>query len=157
MAYDYSADIAKQVEAFLVDDDWHYSPITENGVIRTGINLDCKLKDTQVYILIKRDGIVVYSHVSLKADDKTLDQAVKFVNRANYGLSYGNFEIDPDDGDIRYKSDLYCGDTIPSFDEIKHTIILGAIMLERYGDPLAKLLFGYCTAEEAVEEAENKS
>ena len=154
MASDYSHDISAAIEGFLNEDEWNFEPVDENGVIRTGVSLRSKLKNAKIFFLIKSDAYSIISTISVGADEESMQRTAEFITRANYGLTHGNFEMDFSDGSIRFKTSLLCADTVPSYEQIRGTLHINILMLERYGNALLEVIFGVKTPEEAVEEAE---
>ena len=154
MASDYSHDISAAIEGFLNEEEWNYDPVDENGVIRTGIALRSKLKNAKIFFLIKQDAFSVLTTISVGADEESMQRVAEFITRANYGLTHGNFEMDYSDGSIRYKTSLFCADTVQSFEQVRGMLHINILMLERYGNALLEVIFGVKTPEEAVEEAE---
>ena len=150
MSKNYSKAIANEIEKFFINDDWNYDPVDENGIIRTGINLKCKLKNAKIYVDVKSDGFSVIFVPSLGADADTLIPAMEYITRANYGLYIGNFELDCDDGEVRFKTYHSCEDTLPTEEQIRVNVYLGIMMLDKYGDGLCKVIFGMATPAEAI-------
>ncbi len=150
MSKNFSPDIQAAVEDFFERDDWHYEPMTENGVFRLGITLKSKFKNARIYMNILNNGIVCLTVPPMGADENNMTQVNEFITRANYGLNHGNFELDFRDGEIRYKTSLICGKEIPTFEQIKELLYINIMMIERYGNGLAEVMFGMSTPEEAI-------
>ncbi|MDE5764123.1 MAG: YbjN domain-containing protein [Ruminococcus sp.] len=155
MSKDYSKEIADAISMFLHEDDWKFSEVDDGGVIRTGVKLNSKIKNADVYINVLKESFVVLSVPKLGADKNCMDEMAEFITRANYGLNHGNFEMDYSDGEIRYKTSLYCGDVVPTYEQIKAAIYINISTLDDYGNGIAMVAFGMGTPEEAVESCEN--
>ena len=95
-----------QLLQFFERDDWsfthlrgenvlHLSHVGENGV-------------WSCYATVWEEGkqIFFYSICPIAAPKDRRTAAMEFVTRANYGMSIGNFEIDLEDGRIRYKTSI---------------------------------------------------
>ena len=52
------------------------------------------------------DLVLLYSVCPLRAPPDRRDEVARFLTLANYGLAAGNFELDFDDGEVRYKTVL---------------------------------------------------
>ena len=153
-ATNYSPEIAAQIEDYFKSKGWSFDPVDENGIIRAGMGLRSKLRSCRLFIFVKNDGFCVNSALLLRVEEAEREAVMEYITRANFGLTYGNFEMGVDDGDVRFKTCLFCGDTVPSLNQIEHTITTNILLLERYGDGLAKLIFGFGNVKEAIEEAE---
>ena len=90
-----------------------------------------------------------------KGDAATMKRTAEFLTRANYGLVFGNFEMDMHDGEIRYKTFVPCGGEAPCADVIRRSIYVPAMMLDRYGDGLLKVLYSDIDPEKACSMCEN--
>ena len=156
MSKNFSPEIQAAVENFFAEDDWHYEPMDENGVFRLGITLKNKFKNARIFMNVLNNGIVCLTVPPMGADKNNMTQVNEFITRANYGLNHGNFELDFRDGEIRYKTSLICGKEIPTFDQIKEMLYINVMMLERYGNGLAEVMFGMSTPEEAIKRCEEE-
>lgn len=143
------------VRDFLDGDDWNYDFESDNNLIRTGINLDCKLNSINEVIAFSDAGFQVYAMIKLDADEETRPKVMEYITRANYGLRLGNFELDLEDGEIRYK--VYTntkGMTELPQEIVEDAIIVPAMMFDRYGDGLATLMMGFSDPATEIEKAE---
>ena len=144
---------------WLDSDDWHYEYDAERHVIRAGITLDCKLRSARVFIPIRVDGSYIVNIVSpISGDPKNMGELVKYVAMANFGLPNGNFDIDVEDGEIRYKTYVNCKGLEKLPDEIiKDSIYAGWFTMERYGNGIAALAMGFSDAETEIKKAEDSN
>ena len=148
--------IVDALRDWLDSDDWHYEYDAEHHLIRAGITLDCKLRNARIFIPIREDGsyiVNIYSPVN--GDPANIDELVKYVAMANYGLANGNFDIDVSDGEVRYKIYVNCKDLekLPA-QIIKDSIYAGWCMMDRYGNGLAALAMGFSDVETEIKKAE---
>ena len=154
---EFSQEIVDCIRYFLVDDDWNFEFDDEKGIFRFGVNLDSKLKNVRYLVPVRGDGYTVYaiSPVNADNDDKDVMREMnEFINRANYGLRNGNFEIDVRDGEIRYKIYVDCDNQLPSREVVRSSIIIPSVMFERYSPGLLDVMFRGSTAEEAISKCE---
>lgn len=152
------ADIYAMIDAvrdYLDADNWNYEYDEARKIIRTGVNLDCKLQSTRLFVTFNENGFSTIATISMKADEANRERIAEYITRANYGLRNGNFEMDYNDGEIRYKLYTNCKgiDRVPS-QMIGDAIIIPPTMFERYGNGLAALMFGFSTPKEEIEKAE---
>ncbi len=64
------------------------------------------------------------------------------VARANRGLDVGNFEFDPDDGELLFKTALPLGDDPPTADNVRALLRANIDTLDRFFPVFAALLYG---------------
>ena len=154
----YSMAIRQAVEMYLREDDWRYRFDEEKECITMGINLKSKIKSCDLRIRFYEKHYTVYAYIDINADEDSRLAVAEYLTRANYGLTSGNFELDMRDGEIRYKFTVDCGkncDSIPSNSVIERSVIIPASMMQKYGDDLLAVMYGFKTPEQAVNDAES--
>jgi len=144
------------VKRFLDQMELVYEPVDENS-IKIIMPLDGKLKNTTAFFNCRDDSYTVNAYIALSADEDCRQKVAEYITRANYGLRFGCFEMDFNDGEIRYRLTLDCEDrTGLSDDLVRSTLVIPMRMLERYGDGLVAVMYGIMTPEEALNEAEKE-
>lgn len=154
---DYSMNIANAVCDFLNEDDWHFSFDQERGIFKFGLRLKGKLKKINYIVDIKDDEYLVYAISPLGADEENSEMMAnmaEFICRANYGLKMGNFELDFDDGEVRFKVHVLCKGITPTAEMIKRSIYCPASMFKRYGSGIVDIIFGNASGKDAVDKCE---
>ena len=155
----YSQEIASAIHTFLVDDDWKFRFDEDNGVFHYTVSRSGKIKLLHYMIPVHENGFTVSARYPLgpnPGDETVLISMVKFLTRINYILRNGNFEMDLEDGEIRYK--VYCPcftDEVPK-ELIEEGIHCPAAMFKRFENGLLSILFDGKSDLEAFEETENK-
>ena len=154
--HDYSESIADAIREYLDNDDWHYKFDDERGVFTAGIAVGSKIQNVQLNIQVGEKDFTCYFKLPLAATKEVRRKIVEYITRANYGLKNGNFELDYNDGEIRYKTFApVLDDAAPSEELIRFSIFVGVAMVSRYGDGLAEVLFNVKEPLEAIIEAES--
>jgi hypothetical protein len=78
----------------------------------------------------------------------------EYLNRANYGLLSGNFEIDHNDGEVRYKTCIdVTGDRL-SEALIRRLVYTNVFMMDRYLPGIMAVAYGNKSPKEAIEDIE---
>ena len=139
---------------FLDSIDWNYE-VDEEGVISFTMNIESTLDTLYYRIRFFDNGFTTYAYPNLYADESSMLNIAEYLHRANYGLRNGNFELDFNDGEIRYKSYVDCYNTLPGKDVLRRTISIPGDMFEIYGDGLVQVYGGYATPQEAIRWAES--
>ena len=146
------------VRDFLDDEGYRYEYNVEREFLRLGFRVNCKLKKVRVIIDIKDFGFVVYAIPEISADKDTIAELSKYLTMANYGILNGNFELDYDDGEVRYKS--WVGteylESLPR-DMIDEPLSVSLMMVERYGDGIAAIAMGFSDAKAEIAKAEKST
>jgi len=92
------------IEEVLADRQWHYTEIEDD----TGFQWRVQGPDGawSVYALARGEErrFAVYSILDVTVPHERRTEAAELVARANHGLPVGNWELDMDDGGLRYKT-----------------------------------------------------
>lgn len=154
----YSKEIANAINNFLVNDDWNFSFDEEKGIFRFGVSLDSKIKKINYSVKVNAHGFTVYviSPIGVEEHDRDMMlNMAEFICRANYVLRSGNFELDMEDGEIRYKIYTDCdGGIIPTYEMVKNSIHCPAIMFDQYAPGIIDIIFGNVSAMDAIKRCE---
>ncbi|MBQ6774370.1 MAG: hypothetical protein IJP48_09960 [Synergistaceae bacterium] len=155
---DYSREVAAEIRNFLFTDDWNFDFDEEKGIFKFGVNVSSKLKHVNYFVPVHRDSYTVYaiSPIGADSDDKNaIREMAVFLSRANYGLRIGNFELDCNDGEIRFKVFTSCDGIALSREIVKASIVIPAMMFERYSPGILSVIFAGESAEEAIKKCED--
>lgn len=120
------------VTNFFDKEDWSFAQINE----QTAIRLVFRGKNGQwnCYAKVNEDQkiFIFYSVCPIAAPESKRTAIAEFIARANYGMIIGNFELDYDDGDIRYKTSIDVeGDSI-TFPLIKQLVYTNVLTMDQY-------------------------
>lgn len=140
------------VAAFLDSNDWNYTENAEKKYFSTG----CHLKDASVRVILdvyESDGwqrVLVYSLFPVFVPEDRRAAVAESINRFNYGMLFGNLEMDSSDGEIRVRT------IVESGGELGDTMIDRALSsnLEtagRFIAPILAVAFGNVAPEKALD------
>ncbi len=141
---------------FFQEDDWKFHPIREKSMIHLGFSGDNGHWDCIAVAKEELGLAVFYSIAPVKASEKTRMGVAEFLTRANYGLLFGNFELDFSDGEIRFKTGVDVKDDRPSSGLIKPIIYANIALTDRYLPGIMAVCFGGVSPEEAVKKIESQ-
>lgn len=152
----YSSEIADQLRAFLDGAGIHASFEERGncGVFTLRIKLRCKLQNAQMLILVREDNFSTLTTLPLSADENSRLPVAEYLTRANFNMRNGNFELNMNDGEIRFKTYVHVGGQPLDAGATRLAVMLPFLMLDRYGDGLLEVLFGFKSPREAFDAAE---
>lgn len=141
---------------FLTDDEWYPQQLEDKTIYRMYFNGDNGDLRCYAQIRVKLEQFLFYVIAPTKViEDKRADVA-EYITRANYGLRIGNFEMDYNDGEVRYKSSIDFEDTELNPVLIKHAIYPAVQTMDRYLPGLMQVMYGSKSPEEAILDIEDK-
>ena len=138
--------------AYLDSQNWKYT--VKDGFMEFGMGIKSKIGNCRIVVVPGEKEIQSYAFCPIKASKDTYANVVEYITRANYGLKVGKFEFDYRDGEVRYQTCLPSRDGTPSLQEVEFIVDLPMLMLQKYGDGLAKNLMGFGDPEKDVAEVE---
>jgi hypothetical protein len=133
--------IYEAVKRFFEEDDWKFYEMADAPVLMmtfSGKNgrwtCYAQARETQ-------EQFVFYSVCPINAPPDKLNQVVEFITRANYGMIIGNFELDYNDGEIRYKTsiDVEGADFPPIL--VKQMVYANVVVLDRYLAGIMRVIY----------------
>jgi len=99
---------------------------------------------------------IFYSVVLETTPPEHRPEVMKFVTLANYGMQVGNFELDLEDGEVRFKTSLDIEGVELGEGLLRNMVELNILMMGLYYDGLIAVMRGGMTAEEAIAEIEDE-
>ena len=154
---DTTSEIRAAVENFFEQDKVKYTPFDERNVASAIYNVDTKFGHATIFFRVNKDRLVFHFVVPLNAGEQERSKVGEFLLRANYGLKVGGFDFDFDDCEISYRVSIYCGEeefAPPTYEQIDFSVIVGLMMIEKYGDALVKVMFGLAEPSDAIDAVE---
>lgn len=95
--------------------------------------------------------LFTYAHCPVQVEPEYIDEMAKFIALANYNLLIGNFDLDVDTGEIRFRHYLDCAGfkTLPDA-VLRRNLPIPLVMLDQHGDAIASVANGESDAETAL-------
>ncbi len=151
-------EITNLIGRYLKEFDCNFNYIKEIDTFNLGLALQSKMKTVDVFIHVCDDEYVVYGLLPIGADasdKKMMASMSEFICRVNYGLKNGCFELDMDDGEIKYRTYVDCEESIPSIEVVRNSILCLAAMVEKYSEGILDIVFGNVSAKTAAQKCED--
>ncbi len=117
---------------FFTRENWQFTQVEEDSVLymdfpgKNGIfTCYAKARETQ-------QQLIFYSHCPIIVPESKLLSIAEFITRANYNMVIGNFELDFNEGEIRYKTSIDIEDMQLSYNCIKNLIYTNVNIIDKY-------------------------
>jgi hypothetical protein len=96
------------------------------------------------YFELREDDeqIIVYSILPDRVPAERRTSVAVFLTRVNYGLSIGNFELDLDNGEVRYKTSVDVEDVTLEEPLVDHLLLANIVTVGRYLPALGTVVDG---------------
>ena len=102
--------ILSQLVRFFEDDGWPFEQISDLPALHTGFSGENGKWTCYAHAREEVHQFVFYSLLPVNTPPDKLDAMAEFMTRANYGMIVGNFELNYEDGEVRYKTSIDIGD-----------------------------------------------
>ena len=140
---------------FFTKDDWHFTKIQGEPVLQTAFQ--GKNGKWNCYAKAREENqFVFYSIGPVNAPENKRRAIAEFITRANYGTIIGNFELDYDDGEIRYKTSIDVEGSNLTFDLIKQLVYTNVTMMNEYLPGILSVIEGGVEPKDAIRAIEQR-
>jgi len=107
-------------------------------------------------VAVDTQQFVCYLNLGIRPALQYRDEVARFITRANWGLMIGNFEMDFEDGHVRFKSSLDYGGGELTENLIRHAILPAMNAIDIYAPALVDVVSGTADALTAIARVEGE-
>ncbi len=140
--------------AFFEEDEWDFHWLEDRPVL--SMNFSGKNGKWTCYAQAReeQEQFVFYSVCPINVPDSRRGKVAEFLTRANYGMIIGNFEMDYNDGEVRYKTSIDVeGDSL-SHALMKQMVYANVIIMDRYLPGILSMIYGEQTPLDTIQHIE---
>ncbi len=151
MANDYSQDLANSLKIKFAELGIHHTFDHEHGAFYFNLRIEGKVKTLSCAILVRHTEYITYMTSPIAADISdvsSMNQLSELLHRINRTVSRGCFELDFDDGDIRYKIYTDCSETPLTKITLTKAILIPSFMFLTYSDAINRVIFNHVKAKD---------
>lgn len=146
----------KNVKEVLKTTGWDPEETEKEGVLRVDFSVDNIPVDEAIAdVRIDYERFLYYLNFREKAPVKQRRETMEFVTRVNYDLVIGNFELNLENGFVRFKSAVDFTGTELVQPLIRDAIKSAMDAIELYADAIVDVMQGRKKAKKALEDAES--
>lgn len=147
--------IYQAMKDFFVQDNWKFYEMQDVPVLMMIFSGKHGRWTCYAQARETQEQFVFYSVCPVNATPERLPQVVEFITRANYGMIIGNFELDYNDGEIRYKTsiDVEGAEFPPQL--VKQVVYANVVVLDRYFEGLMRVLYADANPAEEIAKIES--
>ena len=143
------------VREYYDSQEWKYDFDGEKNIFSMRMSLK-DVESCRVITHCKDKGeLLTLAFFPINAPENKRLAVAEYLTRANYGLNIGNFEMDMDDGEIRYKVSSVWADLLPPVKVVERLVDTSFVMLDRYGAGILSVIYGGVSPADAVKAAED--
>jgi hypothetical protein len=146
--------IMDSVREWLTTDEWRFEDDRENDLIKTGIKMESATYRIFFDAQQEKDQLFLYVLCPNHIPEPMRIAAAEFITRANYGLKIGNFELDMDSGEVRYKVSVDVEDSRVTPVMVKNMMGYALPITDRYFPGLMTICYGGRSPIDAIKQIE---
>ena len=128
---------------------------------KTTLRIDVNGKTANWAVIVKcideDQQFVVYSVCGNKPTEDKYTVMQEFLTRANFGLRIGNFELDLQDGEIRFKTSIQFAGEVQAELMIEQCLLINIMTMERYLPGILQVIFTDISPEQAIAQIESQT
>src|SRR5262245_36050960 len=139
---------------YMEEEDWKYEILEGETIIRFHFKGSAGRLLCYGEVDEEKCWLIFYSYMPVNSPPDKMGQVAEFLTRANRGMRIGNFELDFDDGEIRYKTSIDVEGGELSNKMIDNLLRANLTTMDRYFNGLMELIYGDKPAAEIVRRIE---
>lgn len=117
---------------FFNEEQWDPQVLDNRNILRMGFSGENGHWPCYAQAREPEQQIVLYSICPLRVPENRRPAMAEFLTRANYGLVIGNFEMDYEDGEVRFKTSLDVEDAETTPALLRHIAYANVSSMDRY-------------------------
>jgi hypothetical protein len=131
-----------ELKRVFAENGWPYAEVDGTPVLVSELSGPAGRWHFYAQALEERGLVLLYSIAPEPIPEERRLDVSEFLTRANYGLADGNFELDFDDGEVRFKTVLHAGGEELDSLVLRRLVRANGIALETYLPTIAALIAG---------------
>jgi hypothetical protein len=128
-----------ELKRVFAENGWPYSEVVGAPVLLSELTGPEGSWDFYAQAVEEKDLVLLYSIAPHRVPAERRLEVSEFLTRANHGLADGNFELDFEDGEVRFKSVLHVPSELDGI-LVKRVVRLNGTALETYLPSIAALI-----------------
>ena len=144
----------------LDEQKWNYHRVGDTATLFSGFNGDDALWDFNMCARQKGDGLFllgVNSFIPNKARPERRAACAELLSRINFELSLGCFEMNHDDGEIRFRTSVVLPAADITSGVVEHLLRSNLAIVDQRLKQIMAVLYSNCTPTEALKPQEEKA
>lgn len=138
------------IKAFFTEDEWPMRELDDQTALNTGFSGDNGQWNCRARADETREQFLFYSYAPKHAPYEVRQLMAEFLTRANYGLLIGNFEMDFNDGEVRYKTSIDVENDRLTVALVKSLVYANVLTMDRYLPGIEAVIDGQFTPAQAI-------
>lgn len=142
-------------QKFFTDDEWYFIRLEDKPILQ--MTFQGRNGKWTCYAQSNEDQhlFFFYSVCPINILEAKRQAVAEFLTRANYGLKVGNFEMDFNDGEVRYKTSIDVENDRLVAPLVSNLVYANVWTMDRYLPGLLSVAYGDVSPLEAIQKVES--
>ncbi|PSJ71769.1 hypothetical protein C7N43_37640 [Sphingobacteriales bacterium UPWRP_1] len=146
------------IKQYLNSRGWNYQLSQQQGHQIFKLQLHGENGAISCVIDVQEETVILFTIFPVNAPQEKRHAMAELITRINFKLLLGHFELDFEDGEVRFNLSWHFDDTVPVSDAvIEHNIMACAIISDKFIPAIMRINFSNITPVMALEEVEGVS
>lgn len=142
------------VKEFFQEDEWPARPFEGQTTLSVNFAGRNGQWSCMARVIEEKEIFLFYSYCPMKCPADKRPILADFLTRANYGLYIGNFELDYNDGEVRYKTSIDVEGDRMTTALVKRIVYDNVSVMDRYLPGVLSVIYGGASPTEAIAQVE---
>jgi hypothetical protein len=142
--------LLESVVEYFETDGWPFEQIEDMPILKTGFSGDNGSWVCLARTIESQQQMVFYSVCPTNIPEANRDEVTRYLSRVNYDMIIGNFEIDLDDGEVRYKTSIDVEGTPLTHALLEPLVYQNVNTMDQYLPGIVAIVEDGLTAEQAL-------
>lgn len=150
------ARVLESLKTFFREDDWAFEKLPDRPLLRLPFQGKSGRWNCFAQVRVTKDleQVLFYSVAPVSVPEEQRSAVAEFITRANYAMALGNFELDFNDGEVRFKTSLDVTNVDVTLGLVKPMVYTNCLMMDKYLPGLMSVMYTDVSPEEAVRQIE---
>lgn len=135
---------------------WSYNQCSDRPVIHTGFTGDNGRWNCVAIAGPKDEHLLFLSILPCKAAPNRRAACAELLTRVNFGLTHGCFELDYEDGELRYRTGVALASAEASPELVEHLVFSNLCTVDRFFGAIMKVLYADASPKSALNPTKRK-
>jgi hypothetical protein len=147
--------LLEEVKAFLREEGWIAAEAPDRPVLMATVTGDNGSWPFAVWIPAEDGPVVCYSSITEVGPDRRLEVGA-LLAELNFGIQVGSFEMDPDDGEVRFRTSVGMTGVKPTPQLLAQLVYANVAGADDHVALLRQVADGSMAADDALERAQHE-
>jgi hypothetical protein len=117
---------------FFDEDNWRYQELKDQGILTVAFKGESGQWSCYAQAQDQRNLFVFYSISPTRPEPGKIAAMAEYLTRVNYNMALGNFEMDMEDGEIRFKTSIDVTGQELTVPLVRQMVYSNLISMDRY-------------------------